>query len=251
VPSSNAVAREIFTKFPPLRRRIHPLSHASHFIAGNGPSLPEEGKRRSAAAGAAERKQRLIDRLDLPEGSFLLGVFDELRSHHGMECVMRAVSAAEQEHIHVVVFNSGPARRIVDGIAASLGLSDRTVFSMEASDSLEEASSCDLFLLSPAYSTVSPWLMGLLSGGAPIIAPDSPVYRELFAENDLLYEPFHVDVLSKRLRWLSTDPKQLERCRELCAKRALNFSFDRSTALARILGFSADAEPLAGDQINA
>lgn len=217
ITSSNAAARSIRSAVPGAK------------IAALSFSVSKEARMRAKE----EQGEELREIFDFPKNSFVIGLFDPLIEKRGVEMLLRSLSATEDRHICALLFSEGPQRRAVESIAVSLGLDERFYFSETISQSLELASQCDLFLISPSYTSVSPWIFELLPSRALLFAPDYPCFRELLSNEEFLYPKENVDVLSRMISSAKSSKKE-----QLRAKKQLRveqFCFSYPEMLSKVL----------------
>ncbi len=233
-----AMQKELETHIPALRKRLVTLPNSVIY-----PEAFELDESACAAPGVFDfwrsgfiaRKREVAERFSLSEKNFFVVTVGELTERRNVETLVRAVGALENDRVQLIICGAGPEITRLETISVGLGLTERVVFSGWLEDPTTVVSGCDLFVFPSRHEGMSNSLLEAIGAGVAVIAADTPEMREVLQENQLLFEPGHVDNLARKLGELIEHRESLRRIQQICQDRSRLFCFDWGKEVVNLL----------------
>ena len=141
----------------------------------------------------------------------VLGFVGFVRSWHGLDAVIRAMTADADPALRLVVVGDGPARPELESLTAALGIGDRVSFTgLAARDAVPElVAGFDIALQPKVVAYASPLkVFEYMAAGRAIVAPDQPNIREILTDGEtaLLFDPAESGSVWRAIQRLVADP---------------------------------------------
>jgi len=141
----------------------------------------------------------------------VLGFVGFVRSWHGLDAVIRAMTADADPALRLVVVGDGPARPELESLTAALGIGDRVSFTgLAARDAVPElVAGFDIALQPKVVAYASPLkVFEYMAAGRAIVAPDQPNIREILTDGEtaLLFDPAESGSVWGAIQRLVADP---------------------------------------------
>lgn len=141
----------------------------------------------------------------------VLGFVGFVRSWHGLDAVIRAMTADADPALRLVVVGDGPARPELESLTAALGIGDRVSFTgLAAREAVPElVAGFDIALQPKVVAYASPLkVFEYMAAGRAIVAPDQPNIREILTDGEtaLLFDPAESGSVWRAIQRLVADP---------------------------------------------
>jgi len=141
----------------------------------------------------------------------VLGFVGFVRSWHGLDAVIRAMTADADPALRLVVVGDGPARPELESLTAALGIGDRVSFTgLAAREAVPElVAGFDIALQPKVVAYASPLkVFEYMAAGRAIVAPDQPNIREILTDGKtaLLFDPAESGSVWRAIQRLVADP---------------------------------------------
>jgi len=163
----------------------------------------------------------------------ILGFSGFVRAWHGIDRVIRFMAEKKRPELHLLIIGDGPARPVLENLAADLGVADRVTITgtVQRDEMPDHAAAFDVALQSAAVDYASPLkLFEYMALGKAIIAPDQQNIREILqnGETALLFPTKDAGAFDKILSPLIDDAQLRARlgaaAREDLIRRDLTWS---------------------------
>lgn len=145
-------------------------------------------------AVSKRRFNKTFDRISLRKelnihNGIVLGATGQFLDWHGLQSLVEILGAeAVEKNLYFLFIGDGPARKVVEEIAAQFQIQKRVVFTgmLPISEVPNYLSALDIAVIPNAAPHASPMkLIEYMAMGLPIIAPDLPSIRIVLEEKDL------------------------------------------------------------------
>jgi glycosyltransferase involved in cell wall biosynthesis len=149
-------------------------------VIHNGIDIPPSGP---------ANKSELRRRLEIPEGSFVVGFVGRLaRQKRVMDLIwaFELIRVMEGE-AYFVIAGDGPERARLEQFAQNLKIGDRVRFLGHRDDAPSLLPAFDLFWLASDFEGLSNSVMEAMAAGLPVVASDIPPNRELVIHGETGY----------------------------------------------------------------
>lgn len=165
--------------YRPLRF-LPAMGRKLHFIR-NGVDISEIDASIDVAQELADWKK---------EGAFILGYIGQLISRKGLDVLFKALACMKTVNWRLALVGEGPQRAALEGLARTLGISQRVVFFGFRPDRLTFLRGFDLFALPSQLEGIPRCLMEAMAAEVPVVASDIPGCNDLVThgQTGLLYE---------------------------------------------------------------
>jgi glycosyltransferase involved in cell wall biosynthesis len=191
-------------------------------------------------SGATRGRQRLIEELSLPEGSFILLNVARVAPHKGLLHAVRALPAVMEKYPETYLVSVGPAddRRWLSRIEAeadSLGVSRHVRFLGVRRDIPDLLRCCDLFIFPSLYEGLGISLIEAMSSGCACVALRAAPITEVIRQgvDGWLVPPADVRALADAVCLLLNDEGRRKRLGEAAAE-SVRAQFHPETAARKL-----------------
>lgn len=153
-------------------------------------------------------KDSIREKLNLPQECRVIVAAGRLTRQKGFDVLLEAYAQAIntlQEPSHLVIFGEGPDRKSLEGLAATLGVTDSVSFYGHSNKFENYLPQADLFVLSSRYEGFGNVLVEALAANVPIVSTDCPSGPSEILENGkygLLVPPEDPEALSQGISHL-------------------------------------------------
>jgi len=190
----------------------------------------------------------LLQHLNIPEGSMVIGHVGRLAPEKNLEFVTRAVAQFLKGNpkVHFLVGGTGPSEEAIKGIMIQEGVIDRLhlVGMLKGQDLVNAYQAMNVFVFSSHSETQGLVVTEAMAAGIPVVALDAPGVREVVKDtvNGRLLKDESVEDFMAALNWFKELPESeintiKKACHmtahqfemKVCAEKALKIYFSITT----------------------
>lgn len=137
----------------------------------------------NAVQPVAGKAARVRDGLALPDGAKLVASVGALESRKGVDLTLRALTQLPT-HVHLLVAGTGPERDMLESMARSLGVAERTHWLGFRRDVPDLLAASDAFVLPSRQDSLANSLLEAMAAGVPVVATAGTGVADALAPRD-------------------------------------------------------------------